>query len=167
VSRDAMSPFIDEKRLHRAFEIGLILKGIFALLEIAGGILAYFITQQFLLKIVLTVTHDELMHDPDDVVANFLLQTARDFSLSTQKFTAFYLLSHGVIKGLLIAGLLRGIKWFYPVAITVFAVFIIYQIYRFNLTHSVWLLAITLLDIVVIWLTWQEYRFLRRRRSRA
>jgi uncharacterized membrane protein len=53
------------------------------------------------------------------------------------------------------------------VAIAVFAVFIVYQIYRFTLTHSIWLLAITLLDIVVIWLTWQEYRFLRRRRSRA
>ena len=34
----------DEKNLHRVFEISLILKGIFALLEILAGILAYFIT---------------------------------------------------------------------------------------------------------------------------
>lgn len=160
-----MNTFIDEKKLHLAFEIGLILKGIFALMEIAGGILAYFITQQFLLKIVLAVTHDELMQDPDDLAAGFLLQTARDFSLSTQQFTAFYLLSHGVIKGFLIVGLMRGIMWFYPAAITVFAVFIMYQIYRFSFTHSIWLLMITLLDIVVIWLTWHEYKFLRRARS--
>src|SRR5258706_432885 len=136
---------IDEQKLHLAFEISLVLKGIFALLEIAGGLLAYLITQQFLLRIVLPITQEEITEDPNDLIAGLLLQAARDFSVSSQQFTAFYLVSHGVIKALLIAGLLRGIQWFYPLAITVFVVFIAYQFYRFNLTHSIWLLVITLL----------------------
>ena len=73
-----------------------------------------------------------------------------------------YLLSHGVIKAVLIVGLLREKLWYYPVAIIVFVSFILYQLYRFNHTHSIWLLLITLLDIVVIWLTWHEYRYLQK-----
>jgi uncharacterized membrane protein len=161
----AMNKFIDEHKLHLAFEIGLVLKAIFALLEVAGGILAYFITQQFLLKVVLALTSHELAEDPNDFVATFLLQSARDFSVSSQHFTAFYLLGHGAIKLVLIAGLMRGILGIYPVAIAVFAGFIGYQLYRFTNTHSIWLLILTLLDMVVIWLTWHEYRYMQRRRA--
>jgi uncharacterized membrane protein len=162
-----MNKFIDEHKLHLAFEIGLILKAIFALLEVAGGILAYFITQQFLLKVVLALTSHEIGEDPNDFVATFLLRSVRDFSVSTQHFTALYLLSHGAIKLVLIAGLMRGIFWIYPVAIAVFAGFIAYQLYRFTNTHSIWLLILTLLDMVVIWLTWHEYRYMQPRRGLA
>jgi uncharacterized membrane protein len=160
-----MNKLFAEKNLHLAFEISLIFKGIFALLEIAGGVLAYFITQQFLLRLVLAITQEELTEDPHDIVARLLLQSAQDFSISAQHFTAFYLLSHGIIKALVIAGLLRGILWFYPLAIAVFAFFVVYQLYRFNFTHSIWLLFITLVDIIVIWLTWHEYNFLRKHRA--
>ncbi|MBI3545453.1 MAG: DUF2127 domain-containing protein [Gammaproteobacteria bacterium] len=156
-----------EKNLHLAFEITLILKGIFALLEILGGLLAYFITQQFLLGLVVIITQEELTEDPRDFVARYLLQSAQHFSISSQHFTSLYLLSHGVIKILLVAGLLREKLWFYPLAIAVFLFFILYQLFRFSVTHSPWLLAITLLDIIVIWLTWHEYRYLRRHRSAA
>ncbi len=159
-----MNTLFDKKNLHLAFEISLILKGIFALLEILGGIVAYFITQQFLLNLVLAVTQEELTEDPHDVVAQYLIQSAQDFSISSQHFTTFYLLSHGIIKTFLIAGLLRERLWYYPVAIIVFVLFIVYQLYRFNFTHSVWLLMITLLDIIVIWLTLHEYTYLRQRR---
>ncbi len=162
-----MNKLFEEKNLHLAFEISLIFKGIFALLEIAGGVVAYFISQKFLLNVVLAITQEELTEDPHDIVARFLLQSAQDLSISSQHFTSFYLLSHGVIKTFLVAGLLRGILWYYPVAITVFVLFIFYQLYRFNFTHSIWLLLITLLDVIVIWLTWHEYTYLRQHRSRA
>lgn len=93
--------------LHLAFQISLIVKGLFALLEIVGGVVAYFISQQFLLNLILAVTRGELIEDPSDVVVQYLIQTAHDFSLNTRYFTSIYLLSHGVIKAALIAGLLR------------------------------------------------------------
>jgi uncharacterized membrane protein len=161
-----MSPSkaFDEKSLHRIFEISLILKGIFALLEILAGIVAYFITQHFLLNLVLAVFHEELKGDPHDFVANLLIQSAQNLSVSTQLFTSFYLLSHGFIKTVLIAGLLRGKLGYYPAAIVFFVLFVVYQIYMYSLTHSIWLLLITLLDIVVIWLTWHEYRYMQEAR---
>ncbi len=160
-----MKRIFEEKYLHLAFEITLILKGIFALLEILAGIVAYFITQDFLLRFVVAITQDELTEDPRDFVAHYLLQTAQDFSISSQHFTSLYLLSHGIIKIFLVAGLLREKFWFYPLAMIVFALFILYQFFRFSVTHSLWLLVVTLLDIIVILLTWHEYRYLRQHRS--
>lgn len=158
-----MNKIFKEKNLHLVFEITLILKGIFALLEIIGGILAYFMTQELLLRLVVAITQEELTQDPRDFVARYLLQSAQDFSVSSQHFMSVYLLSHGIIKIFLVAGLLRKKFWFYPLAIIVFVLFILYQFFRFSVTHSFWLLVITLLDVIVIWLTWHEYRYLRRR----
>jgi uncharacterized membrane protein len=156
---------VAEKNIRLAFRVSLFIKGVFAFLEIAGGVLAYFINQKLLLRFITTITQDELVEDPNDFVANHLLHLAQQFSISTQYFTAFYLLSHGVIKLFLIAGLLRERLWYYPLAMIVFALFIMYQLYRFSFTHSVWLLVITILDMVVIWLTWREYKYLRRDRA--
>ncbi len=151
-----------QQNLHLIFTISLILKGAFALFEALGGVLAYFVSQLSLLNFVNTITGGELAEDPQDIIANFLRQSAQLLSVSSQRFIAFYLLSHGVIKLLLIIGLLSRKLWCYPSAIFVFGVFIVYQLYRFSYTHSTWLLLITILDAVVIWLTWHEWKFLRR-----
>ena len=156
---------VAEENIRLAFRVSLFIKGVFALLEIAGGVLAYFISQEFLVSVITAITQDELIEDPNDFVANHLLHLAKQFSISTQYFTAFYLLSHGVIKLFLIYGLLRERLRYYPLAMIVFALFIMYQLYRFSFTHSGWLLVITILDMVVIWLTWREYKYLRRDRT--
>ena len=69
------------------------------------------------------------------------------------------------VKLLLLIGLWREKLWSYPLAIVVFTAFIAYQLYRFSFTHSPSLLLLTLMDFVVIWLTWHEYVTLRRHRS--
>ena len=154
---------LDEKTFRLLFRISLLLKTAFSLLEIVGGVLAYFISQQYLLHLVTTITQEELTEDPRDFVAHLLIQSAQQLSVSAQHFAAFYLLSHGVIKTFLIVGLLREKLWYYPLSILVFGIFVAYQLFRFQVTHSLWLLAITILDIVVIAMAWHEYQFLRRR----
>src|SRR5216683_7222962 len=158
-----MKAAFDEKTFRLLFRISLLLKGAFSLLEIVGGILAYYVSQQYLLQLVTTITQEELTEDPHDFVAHFLIQSAQQLSVSAQHFAAFYLLSHGVIKTGLIVGLLREKLWYYPVSMLVFAIFVAYQLFRFQVTHSPWLMAITILDIAVIAMTWHEYRFLRQR----
>jgi uncharacterized membrane protein len=152
----------EERNIYIAFEASLLLKGLFALFETIGGILAYFVTQEFLLNLVQTVTQQELAEDPRDLVANYLMHQAEHLSVSAQHFAALYLLSHGVIKLALIVGLLQKKQWCYPAAIVVFGLFILYQLYLYNFTHSVSLLLITAFDIVIVGLTWHEYRYLRR-----
>ena len=156
------SIFADEKKIHLAFQLSLVLKGLFALAEIVGGIGAYYVSQDFLLSFVQRITQEELGKDPRDLIANYLLRSAQHLSVRALHFTAFYLLSHGAIKLWLITGLLREKLSYYPVAISVFALFIVYQLYRFSFTHSIGLILITIVDVVVIGLTWHEYRYLRR-----
>ena len=154
--------FLNEKYVHRLFEIVLALKGVHALIEIGSSIFIYFTNQQFISNLVLWITQEELSEDPRDFIAHYLIKSAENFSVTSQHFAAFYLLSHGIIKIVLVTELLKKRLWAYPASIVVFSLFIIYQIYRFSFTHSVWLILFTLLDIIVIILTVHEYRYMKK-----
>ena len=58
--------------------------------------------------------------------------------------------------------MLRELWWAFPLAIAAFTAFVVYQFYRYSHTHSFWLLVLSATDIVVIILTWMEYRRLLR-----
>jgi uncharacterized membrane protein len=151
----------NEKYIHRIFDIGLMLKGLHSIIEIIGGFLILFISQQFIVNFVLSITKEELSDDPKDFISNYLITSAQGFSVSSQHFIALYLLIHGVIKGLLVIALIKEKLWSYPLAMGVFSLFGIYQIFEFTRTGSLWLLALTVLDILIIILTWHEYRYMK------
>ena len=153
---------LNEKTTHFLFQLSLLCKAVFAAAEILAGIGAYFVTQQFVFRLIDRLTSLDVFQDPHDLIASYLYTSAQHFSVSTRNFTAAYLLSHGVVKLWLIVGLLRQKHWYYPLAIAVFGLFVAYQLYRFSLSHSPWLILITVVDLVVIALTWQEYRYVRR-----
>lgn len=155
---------IEEKNIRRVFEISLILKGIFALFEIFGGIVTYFISEKWILYYVHLLVQPESPENPHNFIANHLLFWAENFSISSKHFAAFYLLSHGAVKLWLIIGLFRNKLWYYPTSIVVFGLFIAYQLYRFTFTHSILLIFLTILDAAVIILTWHEYRYLSNER---
>lgn len=151
-----------ERRLHLLFIVSLWAKAAFAFSEIVGGIAAFLVTKPVLVTAALWVTRNEFSEDPNDIIANYLLHTVQTLSIGSQEFAAIYLLVHGAIKLWLIIGLLRKKIWYYPTALFVFGLFILYQLYRFAFTHSLVLLFITLVDVVVIGLTWHEWKFLSR-----
>lgn len=151
--------------IHDAFEVGLFLKGAFAFGEIIAGISALFVTKQFLVSLIHMITAAEIAEDPRDFVATHLFQFAQHLSMDDQRFTAIYLLVHGVVKLWLIYGLWQKKLGYYFAAIAVFSIFIAYQLFRYSLTPGPLLLLITLLDAVVICLTWIEYTHLRTNRG--
>jgi uncharacterized membrane protein len=156
-----------EQRLHRFFEIALLLKAIFAVGEIVAAVGVYIVPLDRVAAFVGAITEAELARHPHDIAAAHLALWARSLSIGTQHFVALYLLSHGAAKLWVIIGLMRERLWYYPVALVLFTLFVVYQIHRYTLTHSVALLLITAIDLVVIWLTWHEYGYLRRLRGRA
>lgn len=149
------------KNIHQAFEIGMWLKGAFAVGELVSGIAAYFVTPHFLIQIINIITGHEFAEDPHDLIASYLRHAAEQSTGGSQHFTAYYLLGHGIVKLWLIAGLLKKRLWYYPAAMAVFGLFIAYQLYRFSFTHSLFLLLISAVDLAVVVLTWYEFRFLR------
>jgi len=91
-----------EENIHLIFEFSLVGKSIIAFSEIVAGITAYFVTQNFLIRLITSITKNELAVDSKDMIANYLMHAVQNFSISTQHFTAFYLLSHGIIKMILV-----------------------------------------------------------------
>lgn len=143
---------------HKSFEIGILLKAIDGVLEIVGGILLLFLNPNRLGNLVAFLTQHELSEDPRDVIANFMIKLSSKFTVSTQYFGVFYLISHGIIKLVLIIFLWKRKPWAYPLTIASLFLFIIYQIYRYTLYPSVGLVILTLFDVIMIILTFIEYK---------
>ncbi len=147
-----------ERDIFYLFEGSVILKGLHAIIEIIGGFLVLLVTQNFIIETVLKITHDELAEDSKDFLANYLLRSAQQFSINSKHFIVFYLLSHGIIKGILVIALLKKKLWAYPASIIIFGMFMVYQMIRYASTHSIWLIVFTVFDGFVIWLIWHEYK---------
>jgi uncharacterized membrane protein len=152
----------NETLIHRVFDISLILKGIHAAIEIVGGFFVLFISQEMVANFVLSITQEELSEDPHDTLSHYLIIAAQHYSLSSQHFIAFYLLSHGIIKGFLVINLFKEKLWAYPLAMVTFSLFGVYQIFEYFHRGGLWLLALTVLDIFLIVLTWHEYGYIKR-----
>lgn len=150
-----------ERFVHTLFDVGIIGKGIDGVLEIAGGMLLFFVDPAQIGRVVRVLTQHELSEDPNDLVAGYLLHAAQHLSAGVETFGAVYLLAHGIIKVGLVAALLRRQFWAYPVAILAFALFLFYQLYRYAHTRATWLLVLSAVDVFVIVITWLEYRRLR------
>jgi uncharacterized membrane protein len=144
--------------VHIAFRIGIFLKGLDGLLEIIGGTLLFFIPPETIHWLLRLTIYQELSENPKDFLAHLLLRASRDFSARSQFFGSLFLLSHGIIKLFLIVALFRKKLWAYPVAMAVFGLFIVYQMYRYALSQSIWMVFLSGLDVLVIGLTYLEYR---------
>jgi uncharacterized membrane protein len=149
--------------VHKTFEVGILLKGINGVLETIGGILLLFIHPQTINHMVATITENELSQDPHDLIANFLVKSAHDLSVGGQIFGALFLLSHGIIKLFLIIALYKRKLWAYPLAMIIFGLFIVYQMYRYFLSPSYWMIILSILDVFIIVLTYLEYKNLKSR----
>ena len=125
-----MSWFRRKDLLDQTFEVAIILKGLDGVLEVLGGLLLLVVTPATINRIVAWLTEHELSQDPHDFIATHLLNTAHGLTKSAVLFGSLYLLSHGAVKIVLVAALLRNKLWAYPWMIGFLLIFIIYQIYR-------------------------------------
>jgi len=136
---------VTERNIHRIFVVSVAAKGLHALIEIAGGLALYLLSSE--------------------AIADWIRPhewAASHFKPEEQHFYAFYLLSHGLVKSVVVYGLLREKLWAYPGSFVVFSLFIAYQLYRYSFTHDIALIALSIFDLFVIALAVHEYRLLRK-----
>ncbi len=153
---------MNERRIHQLFTISVLLKGAHALVECMGGVALAVISTTAIRDLVNALTQEELIEDPHDFIATHLLRVAEGFTVSAQRFYAFYLLGHGGVKVFLVVGLLRRKLWAYPLSLVVLGLFIVYQVYRFSYTRGLGLIVLSIFDVIVMGLIWHEYHLLRR-----
>lgn len=144
--------------LHRLFGVGVGLKGIDGVLEVIGGLVFLIARPETLTALVRFLTAHEISEDPSDLIANVLRRAVWHLVTDTKTFAGAYLLGHGLVKIVLVAGLLRGARWSYPTALWFLGCFVAYQAYRIALSTSLGLVVLTVFDLGVMYLIWREYR---------
>src|SRR5271156_5965455 len=151
--------------LRASFRTGITMKGIDGLLEATGGVLLWFIKPEALGEFLRLMFVHELSRDPRDFVAAHLVHVSEKLAQSDPLFASIYLLTHGLVKAMLSILLWMNKLWAYPLAIFVFSAFSVYQIYRYSHTHAAVLLLLTVFDVLIVYLTWEEYRVEKSRRG--
>jgi uncharacterized membrane protein len=146
--------------LHRFFELGMLIKGIDGGLELVGGLLLVFLSPAAVNRVVFFFVEGELREDPTDLIANLLLHTTRSAS-QVRVPASVFLIVHGIVKLVLVAGLATGRLCSYPAALLVFAGLTTYQLYQLSQQYSFFLEIVTILDGIVILLVITEYMHVR------
>lgn len=155
-------PELSNELLHKGFQVGILAKGIFSMFEIISGVAMIFLTPRRVNKIIYHLTNGELKEDHKDLISNFIVHIGTNFDISRQQFAIVYLLSHGILKFILVILLWRKKLWAYPLGIIVLLLFIGYQIYKCYVKYSTPLVLLTIFDIAMIILTSIEYKNLKK-----
>ena len=153
------------KLRHDAFEIGIVLKGIDAVLEMIGGMMLLSYRTQALNAWVATLTQHELAEDPRDFLATHVFSFFTQLSVDAKTFGGLYLLSHGLVKVVLVWAILKKKMWAYPLLIAFLGAFAAYQGYRFAYSGSALMGLLGAFDVALALLAWREYRAIRLRLS--
>jgi uncharacterized membrane protein len=147
-------------KLHRLFELSILIKGIDGVLELLAGIVLFFISSREITGIVHFLFRYDF--DADDIINGFVLNITQNLTHSTQMFGAFYLLVNGIIKIAIVLALWSEKPIIFPIAGFILGIVTVFGIVRFLHSLSPLLFFFILLDIVIIILLYYEYKRLKK-----
>ena len=148
--------------LFDAFEVTIFIKAIDGVLEIIGSFLLFFVINPVKISNwIIGLTVHELIQDPNDPFATFMVNVADRMAIDSTSFAAIYLSIHGIVKVLMVVLIWKRKIWAYPLMMIFLASFATYQIYRFTYTHAITLMVLSIFDIITAFLTWNQYNQIR------
>ena len=100
----------EEEVVYEFFFWSILAKGAISLAELLGGLALLSIPSTTILALTLAL----LNYIPVASLQNILIQEVATYTSGTVTFVTFYLLSRGLIKVVLIWGLLKDKQWAYP-----------------------------------------------------
>ncbi len=144
--------------LDTTFHTGIAIKGFDGVLEMIGGVLIWFMKPSSMNGIFRFASMHDLPGKYDDKLLAQLLHLTQTLANGGKVFASIYLITHGLSKVILVVALWLNKLWAYPLTMFVFAVFCVYQIHRYTHTHNIWLVVLTVFDLLLIYLTWREFK---------
>ncbi len=147
-----------QKRIHLFFDVGVIIKGIDGLLELALGAFLLFEPSGTAPSLLHFLATRELGEDPHDFFATLALHTSDTLSFQVISAITVYVLVRGVIKIFLSTQLLRERFWAFPIAITFLTALLCYQLWQAYTASSLLLAIIAFVDVIIILLIALEWR---------
>jgi len=150
---------ITERRL---FLAAVISKGFDGLLEFLAGVILLTLGVAYIKHIAWVWASHRMFEHPNSRVAPHIQNAANNLTTHEKTFAGVYLILHGSLKAGLAIGMIREIRWVYPVAAVTISAFIGYQISRLA-EHFNWiLLVLTCLDGLIVVMIVIDYLKLRR-----
>lgn len=138
-------------------------KGVDGLIELVAGLILLIAPSklhQFLA--FLSGEARESSHQFMRQIAEYIAHVDTDVTRGGLVVVILFLVIHGVVKLSLVYALLRRILWAYPYALGVLVLFLIYQLYVCIIQPSVGMMLFALLDAIIVWVVWGEWRKLAR-----
>ncbi|HEU5409961.1 MAG TPA: DUF2127 domain-containing protein [Candidatus Acidoferrales bacterium] len=153
--------------LDRTFQLSITLKGLDGLLEIAGAFFFLSHDPSRVNALLNAVTFHLLSASRISFLAYHLLHASQAIAGHAPYFLFLFLMSHGVAKVTLVTALWFNRMWAYPMMIVMLVLFIAYQLYVMASNPNLFLMLLTLFDVLVIWLTKEEYAKQRNLKGRG
>ena len=153
-----MAWFHPKTILDKTYEIGIVLKGIDGILELLGAALLIFIPAHDFASFARWVTDVEAGSSRHGFISSHILQLGHDLAQGHNLFAILFLLTHGIVKVVLVACLLRQKLWAYPFGLAALTLFLAYQLYEMIMRPTFGMGFLTVLDAIIIWLVWREWQ---------
>ena len=153
-----MAWFHPRTLLDKTYEIGIIIKGLDGTLELIGGILILTLSSDTIHRITSFLTANELHQDPHNFIATHIVKLGDHLANGHNIFVTAFLLTHGLVKVVMVICLLLNKMWAYPWSLGVLTLFLIYQLYVLVVSPSFGMAYITVLDIIIIFLVYREWQ---------
>lgn len=133
--------------LHKAFFATVIVNGCIAVADMAAGFFFVFHRQ--------ITTFLYFSNYPFSTV---LQRVVLSISAQNQAMGMVYFFSHGVVKLILVWGLLTNRLWAYPLAIVLLTGFSLYQIYDVIVRFSWFTIFLLIVNVITVFFISREYR---------
>lgn len=144
------------------YKVGVGIKGFDGLVELVTGV-ALLISPQLVHTLLGGLAKELGEHHTHafQFIAEYVARVDSELARSGLAFLIIFLITHGLVKLGLVYCLLREIVRAYPVALAILGAFLVYQVYVFVINPTIGMAIFSVLDAVIVWLVWGEYRDLK------
>lgn len=150
------------------YDIGIAIKGFDGAVELIAGVLLW-VAPGLLHQVLQTLLGEAREKSTSHMmgfIADNIARVDADLLKSGLAVVIFFLIMHGVVKVGLVICLFKKWHWAYPWAIAVLSAFLVYQVYVFIKHPTVGMALFSILDAVIVWLVYKEYREVAPKSSR-
>lgn len=143
------------------FRLGMVWRIAYGSLRLFFGIILLRVVGAPVTDLMHKIMGHELTEDPTDFLYRLVEILFSHHSFHVTYFLAFYFIFWGLIDIILSLQLLKGRLWAFPLSLYLIGSFVIYELFRFTHTHSMFLLGIIAVDIIVMALIFKEYQLIK------
>lgn len=151
-----------ERFLYRFFRVSLWVKLLVGIGEFMSAAVLFFTPPGWWTLAAQKIANSEIFQDTDIITSAQVLHEGSVLSQHTPWFATVYLLIHALTKIVLVWAVLKNKLWAYPWMLGILTIFTGYQIFDIATGGSLIMVALTVFDVLIVFLTLHEWKRAKR-----